>query len=69
LDIAETKKEQQMRLEKAKAGKSKGKTDKDRCILIDWMPQSVVTLYIHRVEVSPRNEILLQVSIYQDSLI
>ena len=41
--------------------KSKGNEIVDLfCILIDWMPQSVVALYIYRVSGLAPKEILLQ---------
>ena len=62
-DIAETKEEQRiMELEKlGLRDKSKGNKIIDLfCILIDWMPQSAMALYIYRVGGLAPQEILLQ---------
>ena len=61
-DVAETKEEQQMGLEKlGLRDKSKGNEIVDlSCILIDWIPQSAVALYIYRVGGLMPQEILLQ---------
>ena len=62
-DIAETKEEQRiMGLEKlGLRDKSKGNEIVDlSCILIDWMSQSAVALYIYRVSGLVPHEILLQ---------
>ena len=62
-DVAEMKEEQQiMGLEElGLRDKSKDNELVDLfCILIDWMPQSAVTLYIYRVGGLAMQEILLQ---------
>ena len=62
-DVVETKEEQQiMGLEKLELrDKSKGNEIVDLfCILIDWMSQSVVALYIYRVGGLVAQKILLQ---------
>ena len=62
-NVAEMKEEQQiMWLEKLEfRDKSKDNEIVDLfCILLDWMPQSAVTLYIYRVGGLALQEILLQ---------
>ena len=62
-DVAETKEEQQIMGLKELGLRDKSKDNEIVdlfCILIDWMPQSAVALYIYRVGGLAPQEILLQ---------